>query len=75
MAVWKSAAAAQTGRLVSTRGAWMTRYAPLLDAQEFTKFVTLANGLSPFILLLIFPQSTSRRRDRNSSLLVERRFL
>ena len=49
------------GRLIGTRGAWMTRF----DAVEFTKFVTLTKDLSPFVLLLIDPQSRSRRQDRN----------
>ena len=35
------------GRLIGTRGAWMTRF----DAVEFTKFVTLTKDLSPFVLL------------------------
>lgn len=56
------------GRLIGTRGAWMTRYAPLLDAVEFTKFVTLTKDLSPFVLLLIDPQSRSRRQDRNPAI-------
>jgi hypothetical protein len=42
----------------------MTRYAPLLDADEFTKFVVLMKNLSPFVLLLIDPQNKSRRQDR-----------
>jgi hypothetical protein len=51
-------------RLVGTRGAWMVRYAHLLDANEFTKFVVLAKDLSPFVLLLIDPVNHSRRQDR-----------
>jgi hypothetical protein len=42
----------------------MTRYAPLLDENEFTKFVGLMRNLSPFVLLLIDPQNRSRRQDR-----------
>jgi hypothetical protein len=56
------------GRLLGTRGQWMLRYVPLLTAEEFTKFVTLARDLSPFILLLIAPQSRSRRQDRNQAI-------
>jgi hypothetical protein len=56
------------GRLVGTRGAWTTRYAHLMDAVEFTKFVALTKGLSPFILVLIDPESRSRRQDRNPAI-------
>lgn len=42
----------------------MARYAPLFDADEFTKFVTLMKGLSPFVLLLVDPSNRSRRQDR-----------
>jgi hypothetical protein len=52
------------GRLFGTRTAWMTRYAPLMSAAEFMKFVVLVHGLSPFILLLIDPSNRSRRRNR-----------
>ena len=52
------------GRLHGTRLAWMSRYAPLLSQDEFTKFVTLMRNLSPFVLLLIGPQNKSRRQDR-----------
>jgi hypothetical protein len=53
------------GRLVGTRSAWMLRYAHLLDAAEFTKFVVLSHNLGAFIVMLIDPQSSSRRLDRN----------
>ena len=56
------------GRLLGTRCAWMTRYAHLLNAVEFTKFVTLTKNLSPFVLLLIDPESRSRRQDRNPTI-------
>jgi hypothetical protein len=56
------------GRLLGTRCAWMTRYAHLMDAVEFTKFVTLTKNLSPFILVLIDPESRSRRQDRNPAI-------
>ena len=56
------------GRLIGTRSAWVVRYASLLDAVEFTKFVTLTKDLSPFVLLLIDPQSRSRRQDRNPAI-------
>jgi hypothetical protein len=52
------------GRLHGTRLAWMARHAPLLDEDEFTQFVVLMKGLSPFVLLLIDPQNKSRRQDR-----------
>src|SRR3974377_2018946 len=44
---------------------WMTRYAHLMNSHEFSKFVVLTKGLSPFIRVLIDPQSRSRRLDRN----------
>jgi hypothetical protein len=53
------------GRLVGTRAAWMARFAPLLTETEFTKFVILARNLGPFIVMLIDPESRSRRQDRN----------
>jgi hypothetical protein len=53
------------GRLLGTRAAWMLRYAHLLDAGEFTKFVILVRDLSPFAVMLINPESHSRRQDRN----------
>jgi hypothetical protein len=46
----------------------MLRYAHLLYAHEFTKFVVLTKDLSPFVLLLIDPQSRSRRQDRNPTI-------
>jgi hypothetical protein len=52
------------GRLLGTRCAWMTRYAHLLNAVEFTKFVTLTKNLSPFVVVLIDPANHSRRQDR-----------
>jgi hypothetical protein len=55
-------------RLHGTRFAWLTRYAPLLDADEFTKFVTLMRNLSPFLLLIVDPDSRSRRQDRNPAI-------
>ena len=39
--------------------------APLLDAVEFTKFVTLMRNLGPFVIPLTDPESRSRRQDRN----------
>jgi hypothetical protein len=56
------------GRLLGTRCAWMTRYEPLLTPSEFVKFVTLAKDLSPFVVLLVNPESHSRRRDRNPTI-------
>jgi hypothetical protein len=56
------------GRLVGTRAQWMIRYAHLMNAVEFTKFVTLTKNLSPFILVLIDPESRSRRQDRNPAI-------
>jgi hypothetical protein len=56
------------GRLLGTRCAWMIRYRPLLTESEFTKFVILARNLSPFILMLIDPESRSRRQDRNPAI-------
>jgi hypothetical protein len=53
------------GRLYGTRCGWMAQYRPLLSESEFTKFVTLMKGLSPFLLMLISPESRSRRQDRN----------
>ena len=53
------------GQLVGTREAWMTRFAPLLSTGEFTKFFNLMRGISPFVLMLVAPGSTSRRQDRN----------
>jgi hypothetical protein len=56
------------GRLLGTRCAWMTRYQPLLSEAEFTKFVVLMRGLGPFLLMLISPESRSRRQDRNPAI-------
>jgi hypothetical protein len=56
------------GRLRGTRLTWITRYAPLLDAEEFTKFVTLMRDLSPFVILLVDPANRSRRQDRCSAI-------
>jgi hypothetical protein len=46
----------------------MLRYAHLLDAVEFTKFVVLVRDLSPFAVALIDPESRSRRLDRNPAI-------
>jgi hypothetical protein len=35
-----------------------------MTQNEFTKFVTLVKGLSPFVLLLVDPSNHSRRQDR-----------
>jgi hypothetical protein len=56
------------GRLLGTRFAWMACYRPLLSESEFTKFVILARNLSPFVLVLIDPESRSRRLDRNPTI-------
>jgi hypothetical protein len=56
------------GRLLGTRCAWMARYEPLLTESEFTKFVILTRNLGPFILMLIDPESRSRRQDRNPAI-------
>jgi hypothetical protein len=53
------------GRLLGTRCAWMVRFAPLLTKTEFTKLVILARNLGPFVVMLIDPESRSRRQDRN----------
>jgi hypothetical protein len=53
------------GRLLGTRCAWMVRFAPLLTADDFTKFVILTSNLGPFVLMLIDPESHSCRQDRN----------
>ena len=55
------------GRLVGTRGAWMMRFAPLLNASEFTKFFVLARDLGPFVVLLVDPANRSRRQDRSAA--------
>jgi hypothetical protein len=54
------------GKLLGTKSHWLTRYRHLMDAGEFDRFVRLLMGLAPFILLLVDPQSRSRRGDRNS---------
>jgi hypothetical protein len=57
------------GRLIGTRSAWMTRYAPLLSADEFTKFVVLMRDLAPYLLLIIVPENgCSHRRDRSEAI-------
>lgn len=53
------------GRFIGTRLAWMARYARLLSQDEFTKFVVLVKGLSPFVLLLIDPANC--RDDRTAA--------
>jgi hypothetical protein len=53
------------GRLLGTRCAWMSHYKPLLSDSEFTKFAESAKDISPFILLLLDPESHSLRQDRN----------
>jgi hypothetical protein len=53
------------GRLAGTRCAWMMRYRPLLSDTELTKFTVLLRNLSPYLLLLLDPESRSRRQDRN----------
>ena len=56
------------GRLVGTRAAWMIRYCPLLNDSEFGKFVILVRDLGPFVVVLIDPESRSRRQDRNPAI-------
>jgi hypothetical protein len=56
------------GRLLGTRCAWMARYRPLLTESEFTKFVVLTLDLGPFVVMLIDPESHSRRQDRNPAI-------
>jgi len=46
----------------------MARFEPLLSPSEFAKFVALAKDLSPFVVVLINPESHSRRRDRNPTI-------
>jgi len=46
----------------------MIRYRPLLNDSEFTKFVILVRDLSPFVLVLLNPESKSRRQDRNPAI-------
>ena len=50
------------GRLFGTRQAWMARYAPLMSAEEFTRFAVLMRDLAPYLLLLIDAQNHNRRR-------------
>ena len=54
------------GRLLGTRCAWMARYQALMSAAEFTKFVTLAKDLAPFVVILVDPSNRSRRQDRSA---------
>jgi hypothetical protein len=56
------------GRLLGTRCAWMARYRSLLTESEFTKFVILVRNLGPFVVMLIDPESRSRRQDRNPAI-------
>jgi hypothetical protein len=58
------------GRLLGTRGAWMTQYSPLLSAAEFSRFVVLMRNLAPYLLLLIIDpaKSNNHRRDRNPTI-------
>ena len=56
------------GKLLGTRGAWLVRYQHLMSPVEFDRFARLLMGLAPFILLLVDPQSRSRRGDRNASI-------
>jgi hypothetical protein len=46
----------------------MIRYRPLLNDSEFTKFVILVRDLGPFVVMLIDPESRSRRRDRHPAI-------
>jgi len=55
------------GRLLGTRAVWMTRYAPLMSASEFSKFVVLMRDLAPYVLLIIDPANkNSHRLDRSA---------
>src|SRR5215469_14320417 len=56
------------GKLLGTRCAWMSRYAPLLTADEFTKFVVLMRDLAPYLLFIIDPQNRGHRSDRNPTI-------
>jgi hypothetical protein len=38
----------------------------LMSAAEFTKFVTLAKDLAPFVVILVDPSNRSRRQDRSA---------
>jgi len=55
------------GQLYGTRAAWMTRYAQLMSANEFTKFYALMKHLAPYLMLLIVDptKANNHRRDRN----------
>jgi len=46
----------------------MVRYRPLLTEPEFTKFVVLVRDLGPFVIVLVNPESRSRRLDRNPTI-------
>jgi hypothetical protein len=56
------------GRLIGTRASWMLRFRPLMDESEFSKFFVLVRDLSPFVVVLINPESRSRRLDRNPTI-------
>ena len=58
------------GRLLGTRCAWMTAYAPLLSRDEFTKFAIIMRGLAPYLLLLILDPTheNNHRRDRQATI-------
>jgi hypothetical protein len=55
------------GQLFGRRCAWMSPYAKILDASEFTKFVVLMRDLAPYLLLLVLDPAheNNHRRDRN----------
>jgi hypothetical protein len=52
-------------RLAGTRSSWMTRFATLLTAEEFSRFVVLMAGLAPYLIFLVDPQNRGHRQDRN----------
>jgi hypothetical protein len=58
------------GQLFGRRCAWMSPYAKLLDAGEFTKFVVLMRDLAPYMVLLILDPAheNNHRRDRNPTI-------
>jgi hypothetical protein len=56
------------GRLIGTRSSWMLRFQPLMNEGEFTKFFVLVRDLSAFVVVLINPESRSRRLDRNPAI-------
>jgi hypothetical protein len=62
------------GRLLGTRSAWVTQYAALLSADEFTKFYFLMKNLAPYLLLMIADPSktNNHRRDRNQQSVAKR---